>query len=143
MTPTLTRPRPVPLRKAGGNLLLAAAVGAVLLVAVVMVPAQRLPSFADRITVVNPSHYHIEVDVRGGSDRTWFSLGGYSPESTRTSYQVIDQGSRWVFRFTAGGRDGGDMIVTRGQLQASRWRVTIPDDVANRLAAQGVTPSAP
>ena len=140
MTPTLTRPRPVPLRKAGGNLLLAAAVGAVLLVAVLMVPAQRLPSFADRITVANPTDYHVEVDVRGGPGQSWFSLGGYGRDSARTSFQVLDQGRRWVFRFSSGGREAGEVIVTRAQLQENRWRITIPEEVGERLADQGVLP---
>ena len=143
MTPTLTRPRPVPLRKAGGNLLLAASVGAVLLVAIVMEPAQRLPSFTDRVMVTNPTPYHVEVDVRGGENQSWFSLGGFARESSRTSYEVIDQGRQWVFHFTAGGRDGGDLVVPRDQLRANRWRVTVPDAVADRLAAQGLAPSAP
>jgi len=143
MTPTLTRPRPVPLRKAGGNLLLAAAVGSVLLVAAVMAPAQQLPSFADRLTVVNPTPYHVEIDVRGPGDRSWFSLGGFGRESTRTSYEVIDQGRQWLFRFTSAGQGAGDLVMTRDELRANRWRLTIPDSVADLLAASGRSPSAP
>ena len=142
MTPTLTRPRFVPLRKAGGNLLLFAALGAVMLVAAVMIPAQRLPVFTDRLTIVNPTEYHIEIDARGLSDRSWFGLGGFSRESTRTTYEVLDQGRQWVLRFSSGGVEAGELMVSRADLQAGRWRLTIPESVAERLASQGVAPSA-
>ena len=141
MTPTLTRRRPVPLRKAGGNLLIAAGVGAVAVVALAMAPAQRLPSFVDRVTVTNPTPYHVEVDVRGAGDRSWLALGGFPAESTRTSYEVIDSGREWVLRFSAGGRNAGELTVTRAELEANRWRVQIPPVVADRLEAEGLTTS--
>ena len=139
MTPTLTRRRPVPLRRAGGNLLVAAGVGAVALIGLVLAPAQQLPSFVSRITVTNPTPYHVEVDVRGAPDRGWLSLGGFAPDSTRSSYEVVDQGRQWVVRFSAGGREGGEMIVTRAQLEASKWRLQIPEIVAERLEEAGLT----
>jgi hypothetical protein len=54
---------------------------------------------------------------------------------------VIDQGEQWVFRFTYGGVDGGELVVPRTELEASGWKVTVPQQFAERMRAAGVGPS--
>jgi hypothetical protein len=71
-------------------------------------------------------------------------LGTVAPKTGSTVAQVVDQGATWVFRVQAQGIDVGDIALSRSDLVASGWRVTIPADVIARLKAHDipVTPNA-
>lgn len=140
MSPVLIRPRPATPVAIGPMALVALAV-AFLVVAAVRLTAGG-PSFVPDLTVVNPTVYKLNVEVQGDG-RTPLDLGTIRREQTSTFEEVVDQGARWVFRFSYGGVPGGELSVTRAQLEADRWRVTIPGDVGNRLGAAGLQPSAP
>lgn len=144
MTPTLTRPRFTPVRNAGGTLLVVASVAGVVVLAFVMLGAMRLPGFVSRLTVANPTLYGVEIEVREAQSESggWFTLGTFGRESVRNTYEVLDSGRAWTVRFWAGGVDAGQMTITRDQLERNRWRLTVPAEVADRLAAEGVSPSA-
>jgi hypothetical protein len=141
MTPVLTRPRPAPPQHRGhlATLLLAAAVGAVAIL--VAGPATRLPSFVDRVTVVNPHPWDVEVDVTGSADDGAVGLASLDRESARTIPAVVDQGDSWVFRFAYGGVEGSELGVSRAELQRAGWKVTVPDTFAARMRAAGLPPS--
>ena len=46
----------------------------------------------------------------------------------------------WTFRFAAQGADGGELRLSRAQLESGRWTLEVPAAVAERLAAAGATP---
>ncbi len=143
MTPALTRrPRPAPTRNIGGNLLIGTSVALVSVVALIMAPAMRLPRFVDRLTISNPTVYGLEVEVRGEGSSGWLDVGPVGRESTRSTFELVDPGETWVFRFSHGGQEVGGMAIRRDQLKAREWRLTVPQEVGDRLAAAGLGPSA-
>src|SRR5437660_1305588 len=84
------------------------AVAAAALFAVV----QRLahtPSKVERVTIVNPTPYDLEVEVSGADRSTGLTLGAVDREQTKTIEAVIDQGDQWVFRFSRGHDAVGDL----------------------------------
>ena len=142
MNPTVAGPRRPQARNVSQGLV-AVALGAALIAGtLVTIQATRLPSFVPRLSVVNPTPYHVEIDVTGAGGDGWLNLGGVRRESTKHLYEVIDEGDRWVFRFSYGGVDAGQVTIPGDQLRAGGWRVTIPWAAADRLRAAGLTPSA-
>jgi hypothetical protein len=118
------------------------AVAAVAL-ALVFAGQQLLPTGATvrRITVNNPTPYHLEIDAAGTGPARAVTLGPIGREHEKTFEGVIDQGDEWIFRFASGGTDGGEIRVSRAQLEQDGWKVTVSDDVARRLRSAGVPPS--
>ncbi len=142
MSPTLARPRIAPPKNVGGSLMVSAGVAAVVVVAAALLPGMRLPTFVRRVTVTNATPYGIEVEVTNPQRDGWIDLGGFPPSATRPVYQVIDQGANWVFRFTHGPDDVGQIAMSRAELKRTNWRVTIPAELGDRLAAAGRPASA-
>jgi hypothetical protein len=143
MTPTATGHRRLRIwdrREAVGDGLLAA----LALVGLVSVSAFDRPlTFVDHIEIVNPTVFQVEVDVRSARARDttgdgWMALGGIRRESRRTLDEILDQGERWTFRFSYGGVVAGEVTLGRAQIET----VTIPGEVAARLAEAGFAPSA-
>ena len=99
------------------------------------------PSRVDRVTIVNPTPYDLEVDVAGAGRATGLSLGAVGRDQTRTIDDVLDQGRQWVFTFRHGHDDGGALTIARERLAGDHWQVTIPATVADRLTAAGASPS--
>jgi len=119
------------------------AIAAVVVVAIValLLPGSRLPSYVDAITVVNPHQWDAEAEATGTERDGWLGMGMVDRNASRRFEQVIDQGEQWVFRFTYGGVDGGELVVPRTELEASGWKVTVPQQFAERMRAAGVGPS--
>lgn len=108
-----------------------------------IVPATRLldlPPFIERITVMNPTVYDIGIEVTGRDRDGWVAVGTARRESTSVFEAILDQGDVWIFRFSAQGRDGGELRVPRHQLEADAWTVAIPEEVGRKLAEQGAPP---
>ena len=141
MTPILTRPRPAPprSRRDMAVAVIAAVVGVALLLLVM--PALRLPSYVDAVSISNPHLWHVEVDVGRPDGSRWIGLGHVGRETTRTFRSVIDPGDQWVFRFAYAGIDQGEVVVSRVDLKQAGWKVIIPDDFAERMRAAGETPT--
>lgn len=151
MTPTATRTRRLRIRdwpETIGNWLLAALA---LVTLVVAWASDATPAVVHRIEIVNPTLFQVEIDVRpattggalgdgssGGSSGGWLALGGVRRESSRTVEEILDQGDRWLFRFSYGGVYAGEVQLSRSQLRT----VTVPGSVGDRLAEAGFTPSA-
>jgi hypothetical protein len=133
-SPSVRNPRPVALFVAGAI---------AVVVALVFVAQQLTPSksFVSRITVVNPTPYHLEIDVIGAGRQVGVGLGPIRREQTKDFEDVIDQGREWIFRFHSGGTDGGEARIPRTRLEQDRWRLTVPPEVAQRLQSAGVRPS--
>lgn len=102
--------------------------------------AIRGPKFVAKITIVNPFEYSFLVEV-GDGHSGWLNLGGVERESEETTQEVIDMGTTWVFRFSFRDQEHEQVTLSRAELAANRWRVTVPETIAQRLRARGEPPS--
>ena len=112
----------------------------IVVVAVLMAASLELldePNHVSRVTIANPSEYALDVAVTSGGRHGWLALSGVPVGATRDFHDVLDQGNTWVFSFRAQGRDGGEMSMTRADLDASGWNITVPGQVLDRLRAAG------
>lgn len=99
------------------------------------------PATIARITFENPTDYALGIEVRPASDTSWTSAGSVAQRATAVVEEVVDQGAAWVFRFDSQGRSGGELRLSRSELEASGWRVTVPVDVGRHLADSGAPPT--
>ena len=119
----------------------ALAVIAAVALAVAAAGVSRGPTFVDRVEVVNRSPYELSVDVRGTAARGWVALGYVDQDASTPVHEVLDQGRQWTFRFRSQGQSGGQLTVSRAELQASDWRLDVPAAVGERLRMAGAPPS--
>jgi hypothetical protein len=89
------------------------------------------PSFVDRVTMVNPTAYTVDVEVTGADRHGWLQLGEADKRATTVFEVVLDQGSTWVVRLANG--EGGELRFTRDELVRAGWRVDIPAAMEARL----------
>ena len=94
-----------------------------------------------RVTYENPTDYALDVEVSSGSGEGWTTAGFVAQRSTGVAEEVSDQGDVWVFRFRSQGETGGELRLSRSELEAAGWTVTIPPDVGRRLAEAGAPPT--
>ena len=120
---------------------LAVAGAAVLAMVAFLLPESRTPSYVDEVTVVNPHQWDVGVDVTGAERDGWLGLGTVDRTASHGFAQVINQGQQWVFRFSYAGVDGGELVVPRSELEASGWKVTVPEQFAERMRVASVGPS--
>lgn len=113
-----------------------------LLVLALLLQSASPPARVKALTVTNPSPYQVNVEVSPAGTERWLDLGAVGRENDRTIEELPDVGATWVFRFASGGVEGGRLEVTRTALRDAGWRLTVPPDVAERLEAAGLTPSA-
>jgi hypothetical protein len=141
MTRTRTETRPIPRRRARtGGLLAAAAAG---IAALALASSSLSPgTFVERVSVVNPTPYNLNVELTAPGQRGSLDLGTAARESTMDAQQVFDAGARWVVRFSYAGTPAGEVDVLRRDLEAGGWQVEVPSTVADRLRADGFAPSA-
>ncbi len=141
MTRLDTRIHPTPLPRALSKMAFggcAAVMAGIVLLCVSFLP---LPATVPALTIVNPGAHQIHVDATGPGRQGGVGLGTVESGSTRVTEEVIDQGEEWVLHFSYAGVDAGELVVTRSQLQAQNWEVTIPLEVSERLRAEGIRPS--
>jgi hypothetical protein len=93
------------------------------------------------VEIANPTVYALSVEVAGDERDGWQPTARLGPGATRTIQDVLDQGEVWVFRFGGQGGDGGELAVTRQDLERADWHLDIPTAVGDRLAAQGAPPT--
>jgi hypothetical protein len=101
------------------------------------------PARAEHVSFENRSAYAMEIEVTGAKRDGWLRLGTAERGSTTVVADVVDQGDEWIFRFGSQGLDGGETRVGKAELVRDGWRVTIPDSIAEHLAAQGAPPTPP
>jgi hypothetical protein len=140
MTPVLTRPRPAPARSARIIALIVAGTLLVLLAVAWIAKGTGGPKFVDRVSVVNTTDFHLEVELSGAEGSRSLALGTVERGRTKTFGQVIDQGDTWVFRLLYGGELGGRITVSRSELERNRWRLRVPESVGQRLLEAGLIP---
>jgi hypothetical protein len=97
----------------------------------------------DRITIVNPTDYEIDVHVSGREQDLWLPVTIVEAHTEDVAEQVIDQGDRWTFRFLYAGDPLEEVSLTRPELERSGWRVVIPPELGQRLRELGEPPSGP
>lgn len=104
------------------------------------IPVSRLlegPSFVEELRVDNPTKYDITVEVTGAERSGWLGVGVAGRETTSTFKAIIDQGDVWIFRFVAQGEEGGELRLTRQELEGDQWRMRIPESVSDQLQGKG------
>jgi hypothetical protein len=99
------------------------------------------PPRVDRITIVNPTDYDLNVDVAGPERGSWLPVAIVEAGSEDITEEVIDQGEVWVFRFLHWGDPVGELSLSRDELLRDDWRVEVPGDVEERLQQLGRPPS--
>ena len=67
-------------------------------------------------------------------------LGQHCPGADTARSQVLDAGDVWIFSFLRGGVDTGEVQLTRDQLEAADWRVSVPDEVVAAIEESGQNP---
>jgi hypothetical protein len=137
-----TQPRPVLNGRRGTVLGLVLGLALVVGVVVELAPRVAVPAHVARVRVVNPTVYHLNVEVAEAPGGAWVDLTTVTRESTATVEQVLDQGGQWLFRFSYGGVDAGTVRVGRSALESAGWTVRAPDTADDRLSAAGLFPSA-
>jgi len=91
------------------------------------------PGTVDRVTIKNGSEFDVNIDAANASHDGWTPVGIALARADTDMREIIDHGDVWIFRFTAQGIDAGELRVTRSDLAASGWALTMPDSVAQRL----------
>ena len=99
------------------------------------------PATVASITFENPTAYALGIEVSPGEGRGWTSAGFVRQKSTAVVEEIGDQGDVWLFRFDSQGQTGGELRLTRSELEAAGWRVVIPETVGQRLADTGAPPT--
>ena len=142
MSDVLLRPRPASRRRMGVTGL-AVVAGVVLLGTLLGVGhVTALPPRVERLTIVNPHPYHVNVSVSDGRPDAQLLLGTVKRNRSAAYDEVIDQGSTWRFRFSYAGIEAGELVVSRSSLEADGWKLSVPPETAQRLKTEGLGPSA-
>lgn len=115
-------------------IILAAAAAAVVVVAILARP----PAHVDSIQITNASSYQLTVDARTAEGASAMRLGTVPRDGTSTFREVVDHGDEWVLSFSYAGKSGGDVTVSRADLERG-W--TVPPEVDAALRAEGLRPS--
>ena len=116
----------------------------VLLAVALLVPVSQLfveSRFIPRVSFENATPYDIGIEVSGGAREGWMPVGVAGRSGTTDIEEVYDVGEVWVFRFVGQGRHGGDLPLTRSQLERDGWRVRIPERVGAKLREEGASPT--
>ena len=141
--PTVVQPETS--KRAGHHLGVGAAIAVVALAVAValtfLVGLSSGPGTIPSITFENPTVYALDLEVSPGTSTGWASAGSVRQSSTAEVKEVIDQGEVWLFRFDSQGSSGGELRLTRAELEASDWTVLIPAEVGTRLAQAGAPPT--
>ena len=117
------------------------ALGAIALI-VVLTRVLAGPNVIDRISLENPTVYDLSIEATGHDRDGWVAITTARREATTVAEEVLDLGEVWLFRFSSQGEDGGELRLTRAQLERDDWRVRIPEGVGQRLGEAGAPPSA-
>lgn len=140
MSTVATPPRPLPLRRRIGAWALALATGAAFALILTVRSVVEPPSRVERIEIANPHQWMAMVDVTDARRTQELGLGAVDRTKSQSFEEVIDQGDTWIFRFSYAGVDV-ERAIPRDELERDGWKVTVPDEFAERLEAQGTPPT--
>jgi hypothetical protein len=105
-------------------------------------PALRLPAYVDQVTIDNPHAWDVNTDVTDRGRDGWVGIGPVHRDTAHTFHHVIDQGDTWIFAFAYAG-EHAELRVSRHQLEQDDWRVTVPDELIDRLRSANVPETPP
>src|SRR4051794_21887715 len=114
------------------------AIVAVMVVGVVLLSG---PARVGHLTVDNPTDYDMTIRLAPSTEGAWLPFAAVGRRATREFQDVVDQGGTWVFHFVAQGQDAGDLSVSRADLEAAGWHVTVPGAAVDHLHRLGVAAS--
>ena len=117
-------------------------VALVLVAGVLILSGHERHVVIDRITVVNPTAYRLEVEASGARDGRPLKLGAVQSQGKTSFRDVSDQGQTWFFAFLYAGKEVGALAVAKDRLEGREWRVVVPMNVEVHLRAVGAAPSA-
>jgi hypothetical protein len=95
------------------------------------------PPTVERITIINPTGYDLDVEVTGQDRDSWLPVAIVEAGTEDIAQDVIDQGDVWIFRFKHFGDPIEELRLTRAELEGSGWRVEVPPEVGERLQELG------
>ncbi len=141
MSPVLTPAPPQAAPTRLGRNIAAVVVGGIVALVLIFAGSQALegPGVIERVTVDNPTPYQVEVAVAGSEGGSRLGLGPVAAGERHAFASVVDQGDRWIVHVTSARSDGGQFVLRRADLQRGKWVITIPEEVASRLAANGAS----
>jgi hypothetical protein len=144
MSPVLTPAPPQEAPTRLGRNVAAVVVGGLVALLLIFAGTQALegPGVIERVTIDNPTPYQVEITVAGSEGGSRLTLGPVSSGESHAFASVVDQGDRWVVHVTSARSDGGEFVLRRADLERSKWVITIPNEVASRLAANGASPGS-
>lgn len=96
------------------------------------------PHLVDRLAVENPTGYDISIEVTDQRRRGWVAVGTAQRATTSAFEEIVDQGDVWIFRFSTQGEDGGELQVSRQQLERDGWRMRVPAAVGEQLEVERI-----
>jgi hypothetical protein len=142
MSPVLSPAPPQAAPTRVGRNVVALLVGGLVAVAVILGVSSALegPALVDRVTIDNPTPYPLEVEVGGLDGGGRLALGPVASGERHAFASVVDQGDRWVVHVTSARSDGGEIVLSRNDLERNDWVITISDEVGAKLGAAGATP---
>jgi hypothetical protein len=140
MRPVNTQPRPMPAGAKARTLALLAS-GVVVAIAFTVMTAAGSPGHVERVTVDNPHEWAASIEMAAVEKGGWVGLGTVDRQMSHTFEEVLDQCRQWRFRFSYGGADGGEVAISRSELERRGWRVEISNTFAERMQAAGLAPS--
>jgi hypothetical protein len=100
------------------------------------------PATVERVTIRNDTEFDLGVDAAAADHDGWTPVGIALARSEGSFEDIVDHGDEWVFRFRGQGRDGGEIQVTRAELEASDWVLRVPSSVGDRIRSTGA-PASP
>ena len=141
MSPVLTPALPQAAPTRLGRNIAAVVVGGIVALVLIFAGSQALegPGVIERVTVDNPTPYQVEVAVAGSEGGSRLALGPVAAGERHAFASVVDERDRWIVHVTSARSDGGQFVLRRADLQRGKWVITIPEEVASRLAANGAS----
>jgi hypothetical protein len=142
--PSSLASRPVLVNRPSRRLLLAIAVGACVVVLLLVIAAGHVlsaPAKVSSLTVQNPTAYDVDVSASGTPTGSVTDVGVVGAGTTVSFTDVANEGGDWYFHLSAQGVDLGTLHLTRGQLSSDGWRLTLDRTLNQRV--QAVTGAAP
>ena len=96
------------------------------------------PGTVDHVTIKNDTEFDRNINATSASHDGWTPVGIALAHADTNMREIIDHGDVWIFRFTGQGHDAGELRITRSDLAASNWSLTVPASVAQQLRDAGV-----
>ena len=96
------------------------------------------PGTVDHVTIKNGTEFDLNIDATSASHDGWTPVGIALAHADTNMREIIDHGDVWIFRFSGQGHDAGQLRITRSDLAASNWSLTVPASVAQQLRDAGV-----